>query len=127
MINKPINQFPYVWKKKNNKRKGICKLCKQEKYKVNRKKNDLNYRFKKFGLTHEDYLNLLEKQNRKCAICGKTHNLEQYRTFNIDHDHLTGKVRGLLCNNCNTGLGLFKDDISRLQIAIKYLSPNVSS
>lgn len=119
---KPINQFPYVWKRKSTKRKNICKLCKQERYKETRKKNDVNYRFKKFNFTYEDYLNLLEEQGGKCAICPKTENQEYHKNFNIDHDHKTGKVRGLLCNGCNTGLGLFKDNTVNLQSAINYLN-----
>lgn len=126
MINKPITEYPFVNKKINNRRKGVCKLCKQSKYKIIRKKNDINYRFKKFGFTHEDYLELLEKQKHKCAICGKSSNTEYHKNFNIDHDHETGEVRGLLCNGCNTALGLLKDSISNLQAAILYLSPKLS-
>lgn len=125
--NKPITDFPFRDKRFNSKRKAYCKLCKQKHYKSRRKKNDVNYRFKKFGFTHEDYLELLESQDHKCAICGKSANTEYHKNFNIDHDHETGKVRGLLCNGCNTGLGLLKDSISNLQSAILYLSPHVST
>ena len=70
---------------------------------------------KKYGLTFESYFQILEKQNGRCAIC------RQPIKLHVDHDHRTGKVRGLLCSNCNMALGSFKDDIGILQNAITYL------
>jgi len=68
---------------------------------------------------------LLQAQNSRCAICGASHGHKSRRgtvcRLAIDHDHETGKVRGLLCNNCNRGLGRFKDSIENLEAAIRYL------
>lgn len=63
---------------------------------------------------------LWNKQDRKCAICSEPIQ-KQGKGTHIDHNHDTGKVRGLLCPRCNTGLGQFRDDISILQKAIRYL------
>ena len=57
----------------------------------------------------------LEKQAGKCAICDKETSL------NLDHCHLTGKFRGMLCTSCNTGLGFFKDNVENLRRAVSYL------
>ncbi|MBP5870856.1 hypothetical protein F3K34_13455 [Streptomyces sp. LBUM 1486] len=73
-------------------------------------------------MTAWDYEQLLKRQNSRCAICGTNkpgHTPD--RLFDIDHDHVTGKVRGLLCQHCNMGLGQFMDDLDRLRKAIKYL------
>lgn len=68
-----------------------------------------------YNLTAEQYENLEKSQDGGCAICGGLARL------NIDHCHKTGNVRGLLCSNCNRGLGMFADDKSRLLNAIEYL------
>lgn len=70
-----------------------------------------------YGITALDYEELLEFQQGVCGICRK-----ESQALEIDHDHSTGQVRGLLCRNCNLGLGMFKDDIERLGLAIVYLS-----
>jgi hypothetical protein len=72
----------------------------------------------KYGLSEEQYLNLLSAQGNRCAICNCSF---QEKRVCIDHCHETGIVRGLLCANCNTGLGHFKDDTQSLQSAIEYL------
>lgn len=71
-----------------------------------------------YGLTIQDYETMLDNQDRKCAIC---HVGFGTRQFDIDHNHTTGKVRGLLCNNCNQMLGQAKDSILVLERAIQYL------
>jgi hypothetical protein len=63
---------------------------------------------------------LLEEQGGKCAVCGKLNN-EGRRRLAVDHDHKTGKVRGLLCGNCNTALGLVKEDPEILSLLADYL------
>ncbi len=73
---------------------------------------------KKFGLSKEQYTELLEKQNHVCAICGK----ECTKALAVDHCHTTGKIRGLLCNNCNRGIGHLKDSVENLTNAITYLT-----
>jgi len=72
-----------------------------------------------YGITIDDYASLVESQESKCAICNETP-----KTLYVDHNHETGKVRGLLCMKCNAGLGLFKDKQSNLQNAVAYLQKN---
>lgn len=74
-----------------------------------------------FGITIEDYNKLFERQQGKCAVCGK-HQTEFKKRLAVDHCHKTKKVRGLLCNNCNIGIGFMKDDIENLKCAILYLN-----
>lgn len=75
--------------------------------------------FQKYGIDLDDYYKLLKDQNGLCAICNKT--CARKHRLAIDHCHTTGKVRGLLCERCNHGLGNFKDNIDSLKNAIKYL------
>jgi hypothetical protein len=70
----------------------------------------------KYGLTWEKYQTLLRRQNRRCRICSGGL-LEPH----VDHDHSSGKVRGLLCHNCNTALGMFKDSARLLRRAAMYI------
>jgi len=81
----------------------------------------------KFGLTLEEFESILKNQKNKCAICKmklevhKERNITKTRPC-IDHCHITKKVRGILCAQCNRGLGHFNDDIKMLKKAIRYLS-----
>jgi hypothetical protein len=75
----------------------------------------------KYGVEHGSYARMLEAQNGKCAICGTTQPGLRISRFHIDHCHETGKVRGLLCSPCNTGLGQFKHDTTLLKAASDYL------
>ena len=76
-----------------------------------------NARFKRlYGITLEQYQKMLDKQEGCCATCG-----DNPDTLCVDHDHVTGKVRGLLCNKCNRALGFFQDDLDILKQAVKYL------
>jgi hypothetical protein len=68
----------------------------------------------------EEYNNLFEKQNGKCAICNGE-SKDRGRALDVDHDHKTGKIRGLLCVSCNRGLGHFNDSRWALNKAIQYL------
>lgn len=74
-----------------------------------------------FGLTPEDYDVMLASQKGVCAICSADTPSAHRKYFYVDHCHITGKVRALLCGSCNTGLGHFKDDVSRLRAAADYL------
>lgn len=73
-----------------------------------------------YGLTLEDYSNMAKLHNHSCAIC-KKHQSNFKRLLSIDHCHKTGKIRGLLCNDCNVGIGRLGDDINLLNAAIDYL------
>lgn len=82
-----------------------------------------HYMYYRYGITEEDYNNLFNGQEGVCKIC-KTPPKEG-RRLDIDHCHETKKVRGLLCNNCNRGLGHFMDNHELLQKAINYLENDV--
>ena len=73
------------------------------------------------GISADEYTQMLEAQDHSCAICGTQEPGRGYKNFSIDHCHDTGKIRGLLCNACNVGLGYFKDNEVNLEAAIKYL------
>jgi hypothetical protein len=94
-------------------KKSQEKLGKEER-KIRRRKYHLR---DKFGMTISDYNLLLERQNGKCAICDKIPKL----SLVIDHCHETGKIRGLLCQRCNMGLGYFQDNKILLEKATKYI------
>lgn len=74
---------------------------------------------KHYGITLEDYDDLMDKQANGCAICGEPCKSGKYLA--VDHDHETGEVRGLLCASHNVGLGMFGDDPVLLAAAIEYL------
>jgi Recombination endonuclease VII len=87
-----------------------CKKCSRE------KKRSRTYK------TSQEFLEeILLAQNGKCPICGSQNGGGRHDVFVVDHDHDNGNVRGMLCNNCNLGLGYFKDDPKILKSAIKYL------
>jgi hypothetical protein len=72
-----------------------------------------------YGITVEDYGRMFIEQNGRCAICGK-HQLELSCILGVDHDHVTGKIRGLLCVNCNRNLGIL-ENIEFVEKVKKYL------
>jgi len=76
---------------------------------------------KLYGLTLTDYRNLLAKQEGGCAICHTSNPGGSRGRFCVDHDHKTGRVRGLLCQSCNRAIGLLGDDANRLIAAAAYL------
>lgn len=76
----------------------------------------------KYGITEETYNVLLAQQGGRCAICKQIPVPDSLkRTLVIDHCHATGTVRGLLCQRCNMGLGLFSDSVQKMSSAIGYL------
>lgn len=85
---------------------------------------DMSYR-RNYGITLDDFNALAEQQHFKCAICGKIPDPNakwNQKVLHVDHDHLTGHVRGLLCSDCNRGLGLFSDNAEMLLRAAAYLT-----
>lgn len=76
------------------------------------------------GITQEEYDAQYKRQGGVCAICGLTHGrslMGRSKDLAIDHDHQTNELRGLLCDDCNIGLGIFRDDPERLLVAAWYL------
>lgn len=76
---------------------------------------------KAYGISYEDKQKMLQSQGGKCANAGCFKELKSARDTHVDHDHATGKVRGILCNNCNVALGLLKDSHAKLNGLIDYL------
>lgn len=147
-VKRHINKFPtrivYSTKREPTLRRlGTCRLCENKRRNTRRKNHPTKADYykeqvkkrsrksylrnsikKKYGITTEDYLQMLDSQDRKCAICSKTV-IENNRYLSVDHCHTTGKVRGLLCSNCNLGLGYFQDNIDFLLNAVEYLKKDV--
>jgi hypothetical protein len=99
------------WHRSRRVRDGLashCKACRRERQRRDHLKRT-------FGLTPEDLERLIASQGGVCAIC------REGKAEHIDHDHETGRIRAVLCGPCNMGLGLFKDDLARLDAAIGYL------
>lgn len=119
-------------RRKNGASLSLCPPCSLEyqrerdraRYQANPEKRRMQGRVARFkrlyGITLEDYESLLVAQDRKCAICREPHTEEIWLV--VDHDHDNGKVRGLLCNYCNVGIGYMRDNPELLQSAIHYLS-----
>ena len=127
---KPLDQFPAGKGYKDGIRPH-CIECRREyenasfhKHKHKRPhvyEEDKDRKLKRaYGIGYAEYLTMLEVQNGCCAICG-TDDFGNRKAFHVDHCHDTGKVRGLLCGNCNSGIGNLRDDIGLLQRAIAYL------
>jgi len=90
----------------------------------NKAKYRKNYLKREYGITMEDYENMLIEQDGMCKCCGLPGIDNRDRILHIDHNHETNKVRGLLCDNCNRALGMVKDSIKTLESMIEYLKSN---
>ena len=92
-----------------------CRSCQREAQRA--------HRYRKLGVTHDEYLAVLHGQLGACAVCGKDERPigAGVRGLHLDHDHQTGKRRGVLCSNCDQILGRVKDSVVHLQALIDYL------
>jgi len=119
-INKSLNEF-FKDVKMKDKYKSFCKNCYNEdpsrssKY---RKNFELN---RKYGIDINKFTELFNNQNNKCKLCESEIPRGTRKKWCVDHCHKTGKIRGIICNNCNLGLGVFDDNINYLNKAIEYL------
>jgi hypothetical protein len=136
---KPYNQFNYS-KHRSNGLSSLCKDCdrerkneqsrrkywdmtEEERQEYKRKKN-----LRKFRLTPEEYNRIFQEQSGRCAICKKEEtalqpikNKQGIKNLCVDHCHKTNKFRALLCTRCNTGIGMFEENIETMKAAIQYL------
>lgn len=107
--------------------RSFCKPCGKTYAKKPTVPQYVRYSLKtNYGMTLEDFEEILKTQNYSCAVCMKhvdevTSGMAKYNKLSVDHDHSTGKIRGLLCVNCNLGLGNFADTEEILLSAIEYL------
>jgi len=133
---KYLTQFSKDRSRKTGHR-SVCKICCATRFKLYRNKHKERldayhraymqvYKLKEYDISKTQYETLLLKQDNRCAICNKTETVKQskngpVRHLAIDHDHISGKVRGLLCYVCNTTLGRINEDTSILENMIQYL------
>jgi hypothetical protein len=125
-VEKYITEF-YVRDKKTGRRHSACKECDKARVKARHqanpertRNNDLK---RNYGITLDEHTQMYEAQNGVCAIC-KGEGDGKWKKLCVDHDHKTGKVRQLLCRNCNMVLGQVGDNINLLEEMIKYLQTN---
>ena len=104
---KPLSDY---YLRSNDRYRKECKECIIERQ-----------RYRKLGVCNAKYDEMLVAQKGMCAICNSTLNSTRFTKMAVDHNHRTGEVRALLCNNCNTALGLMKDSPLRLRSAAQYL------
>ena len=120
-----ISEFFY---RHSNRKDGLdpwCKECKKEYDKI-------RHKIKEFNISLKQYKKMFKEQDNRCLICGRDFDdiyrnpkkNHVYYTPRIDHDHKSGKVRGILCHHCNTALGSFDENPLILVRAIKYLKEN---
>lgn len=104
---------------------GYCSVCHNAKGKENRIKNWGSSRhyhlMRRYGISAEEVEGLLRKQGGVCSICQEVPSQVLKIPWHVDHDHVTGKVRGILCHSCNTGIGNLNDDPEILERALIYL------
>lgn len=117
--NNLINKKLYE-KKYREKNKEIIKIKKKREYRKITRRVLSNRYMNKYGITLDEKEQLLKDQGSVCQIC-KSSDPKSKRGFVVDHDHATGKVRSILCQYCNVGLGNFRDNIELLYKAIDYL------
>lgn len=147
---KPLSDFPRDGRRKDG-RATKCRMCEEEIrrryyerypeaerrdrlrqsivvnnwYQKNRSRLLRRFRqqhlLRKYGITEASYKKKLKSQKGRCAICDRKNPGRNNKHFLVDHDHITGRVRGLLCHRCNGGLASFGDEPIRLRKAAKYL------
>ena len=125
---KPLDSFS-TEKRAKDGRRSACKTClnisASKYYKDKDYVYSAEYRRRKtlacYGITPEDFNDMLEEQDNRCKICNIEERHAAKGRFHVDHCHDTGKVRGLLCSKCNQGLGMFNDNSQFLREAATYL------
>ena len=122
-VKKNILEF-YMRDKKTGRRHSACKECDKARVKARHqanpertRNNDLK---RNYGITLQEHQEMYKNQNGVCAIC-KGEGDGKWKKLCVDHDHKTGKVRQLLCRNCNMVLGQVGDNANLLEEMIKYL------
>ena len=128
-IKKYKEQYRLENKERISDRQKQYHLQNREKLKEKRKQYRLENRDKikhnqlkrKYNITLDDYEKTLQDQNGSCAICFVKVEEQKNNVLVVDHNHLTGEVRGLLCSNCNSAIGLLKERQEVIQNALKYL------
>ena len=108
-VEKPQTEF--YFRKDSGRYRPECKVCWSDAQTL-----------RALGITHGELLALEVRAGGKCECCGLELTSARNKRLSLDHDHRTGAVRGLLCTQCNTAIGLMDDDPKRLEAAIAYLN-----
>ncbi len=108
------------WRSENRERVNFLNKRSRDNNPEAQKIRNRRYILKQYGLTEDDYVELCEKQSYRCAVCS-VHANDINCSLSVDHNHDTGKVRGLLCRKCNQGIGLLQDSPDILRLALNYL------
>ena len=120
-----LNAYSRYKYKGEDRTRARCNNCRSEDQKARYKENPSvhrGYLYKqKYGLTLEQYDQMVVAQNGVCLVCGTDSPMGHHKRFVVDHNHTTGEIRGLLCSNCNLGLGCFSDNPNFLLKAAQYL------
>lgn len=125
-MDKPLSEFHKRSAAKNTF-KSICKICDKKYSRAMNiyKDRGREYHLKReYKLSWEEYVKLWNLQDKCCSICRVSLSLlkdENAAIANVDHDHKTGRIRGLLCSGCNVGIGAFRDNPDLLLSAVSYL------
>jgi len=106
------------WQKANPERHAAFQAEYRNRPERKRAMRDLYYR-REFGISADDVDVMIAAQGSQCAICGTAPT--RFASWNVDHDHETGRIRGMLCSRCNQGVGLFHEDVDRHRAAADYL------
>jgi Recombination endonuclease VII len=152
---KPLNDFSPLGRQalakappnsKQMGRRSACKVCRAKDariyeksvyyekrvrppYKHNPQKSRQKSIKKNYGITIEEYQCILDRQNGLCASCGNPEtakgNTGKLKPLAVDHNHVTGKVRALLCGNCNQALGCLKEDPEQVKALLRYINEYV--
>jgi hypothetical protein len=121
----PIDSFSSYKYKGDTRLRARCKNCRTDDQKERYSKNpDVHrgYLYKqKYGITLEQYDQMVVEQEGVCLICDTDTPMGHHKRFVVDHNHTSGEVRGLLCSKCNSGLGCFSDNPNTLLKAAQYL------
>lgn len=123
---KPFSEYT-TSKLRSDGRHSVCKKCCQDYHQEWRDENPSKIREQtlrnRYGIDQSIFDSMLEQQQHRCAVCGSMDaQRKDLDKLVIDHCHESGKVRGLLCHNCNAGLGHFKDNPQWLMSAVRYLT-----
>ncbi len=122
-----MKEYHVIWYEKNKekRRKQISEYTASKPKEWKQTKDRKSHLKKQYNITLEEYKTKLVSQDYKCALCGKDASDNKrggkLDPLHIDHCHKTNKLRDLLCHQCNSGLGHFKDNITLMQKAIDYL------
>jgi hypothetical protein len=130
-VPKPASDFYDDGRPGSTRKRPRCKAChnraasawrsrNRDKSNSYTRRSNLRRKLRAFDLDPEDYSRMVAEANGRCSICGGAQ-VGNKGVLSLDHDHATGRVRGLLCDPCNLVLGVFGDDPERFEAAARYL------